>query len=74
MTTRSLAQPAHPPTTDAEKPRRSCEACGEPSGSISAGTGFPLVRKRESGLWFHVTCRPGTRAGSAVVGEILGLL
>ncbi len=38
---------------------RCCEGCGEPSGSISEGTGFPLVRDKESGGWFHVRCRPG---------------
>lgn len=28
---------------------RCCAGCGEPSGSISEGTGFPLVRDKESG-------------------------
>ena len=56
--TTSLAHDAHPSTTTAEKPRRrSCAACGKSSGSISAGTGFPLVRDRETGAWFHVRCR-----------------
>ena len=66
----SVAQPAHPPTTASEKRRRcSCAACGKPSGSISAGTGFPVVRDRETGEWFHVRCRPGATADAAVLAE-----
>jgi hypothetical protein len=38
---------------------RTCAGCGERAGSISAGTGMPLVRDRESGLFFHLSCRPG---------------
>lgn len=38
--------------------RRLCAFCGEPSGSISAGTGRPLVLDRESSEWMHVNCRP----------------
>jgi hypothetical protein len=41
------------------RPVRCCEGCGERAGSISAGTGRPLVRDRESGLWFHLSCKPG---------------
>ncbi len=66
MIDQSLAQPAHPPTTT-EKTPRLCAGCGEPSGSISAGTGFPVVRDRESGLYHHVCCRPGTPLGKAAV-------
>jgi hypothetical protein len=40
------------------RPVRRCEACGERAGSISAGTGRPLVRDRESGLYFHLSCKP----------------
>ena len=65
--------PAHPSTTTPEKPRRLCEACGEPSGSISAGTGFPLVRDRGSGSWFHVNCRPGSRSATAYPAVFLGV-
>jgi hypothetical protein len=36
-----------------------CAGCGESSGSISEGTGFPLVRDKESGRMYHVRCRPG---------------
>jgi hypothetical protein len=42
------------------KPLRRCAKCGEPAGSISAGTGAPLVREREDGHYYHVRCRPGT--------------
>jgi hypothetical protein len=47
--------------TDREVRRepRCCEGCGEPSGSISEGTGFPLVRDKEDGRMYHVRCRPG---------------
>jgi hypothetical protein len=38
---------------------RCCAGCGEPSGSVSEGTGFPLVRDRESELMYHVRCLPG---------------
>jgi hypothetical protein len=61
---KSLAQPARLTT---EKTPRPCAGCGEPAGSISAGTGFPVVRDRESGHWFHVRCRPGTPSGAAAV-------
>lgn len=33
-----------------------CEGCGEASGSISAGTGAPLVHR--DGRWTHVSCLP----------------
>ena len=54
MAETSVAHQAHPSTP--EKPRRLCAGCAEPSGSISRGTGFPLVLDKESGLWFHVRC------------------
>ena len=41
------------------RPVRSCEGCGEKAGSVSAGTGRPLVRDKASGLFFHVSCKPG---------------
>ena len=64
MDTRSLAHPA--PTTT-EKTPRLCAGCGEPAGSISAGTGFPVVRERETGRYYHVRCRPGTPSDAAAV-------
>jgi hypothetical protein len=65
MATTKSSAPAHPPTP--EKAPRPCAGCGEPAGSISAGTGYPVVRERESGLYYHVCCRPGTPSGKAAV-------
>ncbi len=65
MSTTIIAHPA-PPTTR-EKAPRLCAGCGEPSGSISAGTGKPVVRERATGLYFHVRCRPGSPSGAAFV-------
>ena len=60
MTTTTIPESA---TTDT-RPVRSCEGCGERAGSISAGTGRPLVRDRESRRFFHLSCKPGaTRSG-----------
>jgi hypothetical protein len=47
------------PTATDTRPVRTCEACGERAGSISAGTGRPLVRDKESGHFFHLSCKPG---------------
>lgn len=52
-------------------PVRSCEGCGEKSGSISAGTGRPLVRDGASGLFFHLSCKPGAVAGAAGIDAAL---
>jgi hypothetical protein len=41
------------------RPVRRCEGCGERAGSISAGTGRPLVRDNSSGRFFHLSCKPG---------------
>ncbi len=50
------------------RPRRHCAGCGEPSGSISQGTGFPLVKDRRSGgHWYHASCLPG-------IGDVPALL
>ena len=65
MDTTTIAHPAPHPTP--EKPRRMCAGCGEPSGSISAGTGRPVVRERETGRYYHVRCRPGSPSGKAAV-------
>ena len=50
--------PPEPVATDT-RPVRCCEACGERAGSISAGTGRPLVLDRTSGRFFHLSCKPG---------------
>jgi hypothetical protein len=44
-----------------------CAECGEAAGSVSEGTGFPLVRDRHTdGRLYHVCCLPGTRDLDAV--------
>jgi hypothetical protein len=48
------------PTRTDTRQVRCCRSCGERAGSVSAGTGRPLVRDRASGLFFHVSCKPGT--------------
>jgi hypothetical protein len=55
MTTTTIPEPARADTRQV----RTCEGCGERAGSISAGTGRPLVREKASGLWFHLSCKPG---------------
>lgn len=50
--------PERQPEEKATRDPRCCAGCGEPSGSISEGTGFPLVRDRESGRMYHVRCLP----------------
>jgi hypothetical protein len=49
------------------RPVRCCEGCGERAGSISAGTSRPLVRDKASGLFFHLSCKPGAMRS----GELL---
>ena len=55
MTTTSVQESTRTDT----RPARSCAGCGERAGSISAGTGRPLVRDKEGGLFFHLSCKPG---------------
>ena len=44
-----------------------CAGCGEAAGSVSVGTGFPLVRDRQGdGGLYHVRCLPGTHELQAV--------
>ncbi len=43
------------------EPRKYCARCGAAAGSVSEGTGFPLVRDRHTdGCFYHVRCLPGT--------------
>jgi hypothetical protein len=64
MDTTTIAESA---ATDT-RPVCTCEGCGERAGSISAGTGRPLVRDKASGLWFHLSCKPGAASfGTALV-------
>jgi hypothetical protein len=68
-TTTTIPEPAANDTRTA----RSCEGCGEKAGSVSAGTGRPLVRDRASGLFFHVSCKPGAVGIDAALASISGL-
>ena len=53
------------------RPRKHCEGCGEAAGSVSEGTGYPLVRdRRGDGRLYHVRCLPGTRELDAVWSEL----
>jgi hypothetical protein len=56
---RRVGTPERRPEGKVPREPRCCAGCGEPSGSISEGTGFPLVRDRESGRMYHVRCLPG---------------
>jgi hypothetical protein len=55
MDTTTIAESA---ATDT-RPVRTCEGCGERAGSISSGTGRPLMCDKASGHWFHLSCKPG---------------
>jgi len=49
------------------RPVQHCAGCSEAAGSVSEGTGFPLVRdRRGDGRLYHVRCLPGTRDLDAV--------
>ena len=49
------------------RPVKRCAGCDETAGSVSEGTGFPLVRDRSGdGRLYHVRCLPGTRELDAV--------
>jgi hypothetical protein len=58
-----------PAATDT-RPVRRCEGCGERAGSISAGTGRPLVLDRASGRFFHLSCKPGAAAIPAALASL----
>ncbi len=51
------------PTRTGTRPVRYCAKCGERAGSISAGTGRPLMRNNTTGEFFHLNCRPGAVGG-----------
>jgi hypothetical protein len=59
------------PTATDTHPVRSCEGCGERAGSISAGTGRPLVRDNASGRFFHLSCKPGASGFDASLAASL---
>jgi hypothetical protein len=50
-----------------------CAKCGERAGSISAGTGRPLMLDRGSGESFHVNCRPEAVSAGAALASLLRL-
>ena len=58
MTTQTILRDGADKVADT-RPVRCCAGCGERAGSISAGTGRPLVRDKASGHWFHLSCKPG---------------
>ena len=58
MTTQTILRDGADKVADT-RPVRRCEGCGEGAGSISAGTGRPLVRDKASGHFFHLSCKPG---------------
>ncbi len=58
-TTTSIPEPTR------TRPVRFCAKCGERAGSISKGTGRPLMRDNTTGEFFHIGCRPGAVSGFA---------
>jgi hypothetical protein len=73
MDTTESSAPAHPSTEEGPRPARHCTACGERAGSISARTGRPLVRDKESGHWFHLSCKPSAAGIGAALAGLSGL-
>jgi hypothetical protein len=72
----SLAHPARPSTEFPDptpRPVRCCGTCGERAGSISRGTGRPLVLDKGSGQWFHLSCKPGAAGIGAALASLSGL-
>jgi hypothetical protein len=55
------------------RPVRHCQGCGERAGSISAGTGRPLVLDKANGHWFHLSCKPGAAGLGAALVSLSGL-
>jgi len=68
-TTTTIPEPSRTDT----RPVLCCEGCGQRAGSISAGTGRPLVRDRESGQFFHLSCKPGAAGIGAALAGLSGL-
>jgi hypothetical protein len=68
-TTITIPEPA---ATDSRQVR-CCEACGERAGSISAGTGRPLVLDKASGRFFHLSCKPSAAPIPAALVGLSGL-
>ena len=72
MTVQTILRDAAEKAHDA-RPVRRCDACGEKSGSVSAGTGRPLVLDKASGRFFHVSCKPGAVGIGAALAGLSGL-
>ena len=72
MTTETILRDGAEKVAD-PRPVRCCEACGERAGSISAGTGRPLMRDKASGRWFHLSCKPGAAGIGAALASLSGL-
>ena len=68
-TTTTIPEPAQTDT----RPVRCCKGCGERAGSISRGTGRPLVRDQASGRFFHLSCKPGAVGIGAALAGLSGL-
>ena len=69
MDTTTIPEPSRTDT----RPVRCCRGCGERAGSISAGTGRPLVLDKASGHWFHLSCKPGAAGIGAALASLSGL-
>jgi hypothetical protein len=68
-TTTTIPEPA----ANGTRQVRCCEACGERAGSISAGTGRPLMLDRASGHWFHLSCKPSAAGIGVALAGLSGL-
>jgi len=55
------------------RPLKRCTGRGEPAGSISEGTGAPIVRRREGGERYHVNCLPSFAVMASVMVETVGM-
>ena len=73
MTVQTILRDGTPKIAET-RPARSCEGCGEGGGSISAGTGRPLVREKASGDFFHLSCKPGAMRSGEFLERMAGAL
>jgi hypothetical protein len=71
--TESIREKAPEVPAPSSRPVRCCGTCGERAGSISAGTGRPLVLDKDSGHWFHLSCRPGAVSFGASLASFASL-
>ena len=71
--TESIREKAPEVPAPTPRPVRHCQGCGERSGSVSAGTGRPLMRDKASGLFFHVSCKPGAASMPTALATLSGL-